>query len=978
MPVDTLKSIKEKAAKLKPVTPVTPPNGYVLSAYTPSVGHQIRDAVANSAIGHSIEQTMPKVADFLSLHPTEVIGTPEYERHKDQLIAPERATSAIADGLGLDSSGANKERLEGALRGVGSLTSGQNLAMMGGTAVAAGLTAGVVNPASAQVLSRLVSGGFTLDMLHGLYQQHKDYRKAVDAGDTTEAHKIQGEMGVTGIMALLAGHHALSAHPDAAIHPFHEEEPNDVHHSAQNDAPAVDNPQNKVDGAVAPVAPPVSGEVAPSKPVKGRPVNQKAKADADEFKAALSVPAKNEEGLAIPSIDVDVKFPPPKEMETAWRDASMNQQLREQFKRTGIEGFSIKEPYKFGLSEQGNIDPKTGKIAINAAVSNPTHTLAHEVAHDIYNRLTPENRAEIDRYVSGADHIYPEHGGGLEERVMDHFADEISHPMSASAPSHFRKIFFESPLEPRPASEEKTPETTAIEPKRPIYGTWSDVAMGGGYIRMGDDVRGLVEKDGDFPLVLKDTYGARHVMPASIAADVLESPAHNYVREVFMAKDHVHDDATSKLEKDLSDKKKMLAANSFMSHEMVDGKLINEPDPKKPLHDKYRKELEADIPKIEGILESRKAGVPHKPVPTFANDVVQTQTTGARMLTDAINTFANRNKLTDSYKTPELPAEAGSTEPKEITEEQAKNLRYQAYADQFDGKPPIAKEDYLKGLGVDGPHVLTDVPLDDLKNFSAKGTASKAVEYSKRDTPFPPVHVENSGANPGKLYVRDGNHRVDAARMRGDKTIQAMMPAEHLGKYLEGKNIAAPQDVKPDRRMDPEERKRVEHMTPEEMRKALLTSDKTGIPNRRAFDDAEHDSPSPAVGMSDADGLKALNDKFGYAAGDELLKAKAEALKAAGLDAYHEKGDEFLYRGASPQDLKEKLEKARTLLRDRVIEVTLKDGTKLHFKGADFSYGTGKDTDESEEGLKAHKQEREQAGERARGELRGITQVKPE
>ena len=67
----------------------------------------------------------------------------------------------------------------------------------------------------------------------------------------------------------------------------------------------------------------------------------------------------------------------------------------------------------------------------------------------------------------------------------------------------------------------------------------------------------------------------------------------------------------------------------------------------------------------------------------------------------------------------------------------------------------------------------------------------------------------------------------------------------------------------------------------------------------------------PFVARSDADGLKAFNDKFGYEKGDELLKAKAEALKEAGLNAYHEKGDEFLYRGKNQKELEGRLEKAR-------------------------------------------------------------------
>lgn len=178
-----------------------------------------------------------------------------------------------------------------------------------------------------------------------------------------------------------------------------------------------------------------------------------------------------------------------------------------------------------------------------------------------------------------------------------------------------------------------------------------------------------------------------------------------------------------------------------------------------------------------------------------------------------------------------------------------------------------------------------------------------------------------------------------------------------------------------ERRVDPTQRQRVAEMSPEEMRQELLTSKATGLPNRRSFEDQE---PAKATAMSDADGLKALNDKFGYAAGDALLKAKGEALKEAGLDAYHDKGDEFLYRGESSVDLKQKLEKAREILRNREIQVTMDDGTTKAFKGADFSYGTGEDLSKAESGLKQHKAEREARGERARGELRGIQETRPQ
>ena len=94
-----------------------------------------------------------------------------------------------------------------------------------------------------------------------------------------------------------------------------------------------------------------------------------------------------------------------------------------------------------------------------------------------------------------------------------------------------------------------------------------------------------------------------------------------------------------------------------------------------------------------------------------------------------------------------------------------------------------------------------------------------------------------------------------------------------------------------ERRIDHVTRKRVSEMSPGEMRRALLTSEKTDLPNRRAFDEGK---PSAFVAMSDVNGLKALNDQFGYSAGDILIRSFAELLESLGLDAYHDKGDEFL------------------------------------------------------------------------------------
>jgi GGDEF domain-containing protein len=172
-----------------------------------------------------------------------------------------------------------------------------------------------------------------------------------------------------------------------------------------------------------------------------------------------------------------------------------------------------------------------------------------------------------------------------------------------------------------------------------------------------------------------------------------------------------------------------------------------------------------------------------------------------------------------------------------------------------------------------------------------------------------------------------------------------------------------------ERRVALEKRQRVAEMSPEGMQRLLLTSEVAGLPNRRAFNEA---GLASAVAMCDVDGLHALNGCGGYEAGDAVLKAKADALREAGLDAYHDKGDEFLCRGSNIEDLVTKLERARAMLRERKILVAQADGSTLCITGVDFSYGVGKDIDEAELALRNHKAERESRRELERGKLRGI------
>jgi GGDEF domain-containing protein len=156
-----------------------------------------------------------------------------------------------------------------------------------------------------------------------------------------------------------------------------------------------------------------------------------------------------------------------------------------------------------------------------------------------------------------------------------------------------------------------------------------------------------------------------------------------------------------------------------------------------------------------------------------------------------------------------------------------------------------------------------------------------------------------------------------------------------------------------DRRVDHLFRKRVAEMSAEEMRQALLVSEKTGLPNRRAFDESE---ASPFVAMSDIDGLKMMNDKYGYATGDMLIRTFAEVLLRVGLDAYHDKGDEFLCRGGSIQELNLKLSQAQLLMHTKTFVAEAMDGRITQIEGAEFCFGIGTNLAEAERSLKRQKE----------------------
>jgi diguanylate cyclase (GGDEF)-like protein len=179
----------------------------------------------------------------------------------------------------------------------------------------------------------------------------------------------------------------------------------------------------------------------------------------------------------------------------------------------------------------------------------------------------------------------------------------------------------------------------------------------------------------------------------------------------------------------------------------------------------------------------------------------------------------------------------------------------------------------------------------------------------------------------------------------------------------------------PDRRVDCYCRKLVAEMSPEEMQRALMRHELTGLRNRRAYQEAEK---LPVQAAIDADSLKWFNDAMGHEAGDHALRAIASAFDAVTVEAYHIGGDEFLVQGRSEDEVRRVILRARRLLRRVTIGARLADGTVIRKTGVEISYGIGHSRADSERALSQAKQARRESGARAaRGEAprRGVVRV---
>lgn len=102
--------------------------------------------------------------------------------------------------------------------------------------------------------------------------------------------------------------------------------------------------------------------------------------------------------------------------------------VRDYIQEFGIKTIDIVAPGKLRLSEQGNISLKEKNIQLSSEASDPRHTILHEIAHVIYDNMTPEQKKN---WVDISDSIGAEEVAGYKHGArtnhVEIFAETFAH-----------------------------------------------------------------------------------------------------------------------------------------------------------------------------------------------------------------------------------------------------------------------------------------------------------------------------------------------------------------------------------------------------------------------------------------------------------------------------------------------------------------------------------------------------------------------
>lgn len=113
----------------------------------------------------------------------------------------------------------------------------------------------------------------------------------------------------------------------------------------------------------------------------------------------------------------------------------------------------------------------------------------------------------------------------------------------------------------------------------------------------------------------------------------------------------------------------------------------------------------------------------------------------------------------------------------------------------------------------------------------------------------------------------------------------------------------------------------------------------------------------------DGDNFKKINDTFGHAMGDEVIRSMGEiAAQVFPENIFHKGGDEFVVSGSTAEDLQIRADRLRAELAQAAFGFVDADGKEWVHNGIQISLGIGRSTSEAEQQQYADKRARAAAG----------------
>ena len=159
-------------------------------------GLGLSDVAAQAQAARPTAEPTLRLSELMPGRPTATVSLPRYPGRFGPPVIPGERQPSAHETVEFPIGGVAKGTLEVAE----ALTTPENVAII----ASLGLTAGAL-----PLLSRIISAGFSIELLRGVVQQYPELREAMNTGDEQRAAQVATRMGLGGILSALAGAHAV-------------------------------------------------------------------------------------------------------------------------------------------------------------------------------------------------------------------------------------------------------------------------------------------------------------------------------------------------------------------------------------------------------------------------------------------------------------------------------------------------------------------------------------------------------------------------------------------------------------------------------------------------------------------------------------------------------------------------------------------------------------------------------------------------